>query len=457
MTQALVRPLRCQVARLHLYRRHRGTIEVFAMETRPYEDTFRYRGDLCFFAEVPALTHIGKRFDELADECFEYTAPDEELERWKQLSARLGEYMKQVREGKVTHWAGIQKQLERDFGEHLKQATQRIAGPIHEYFQTGQMPLAEYLEWVLHGAESMWALNGGAAHGQDMEAFQARVDRLTARLQSAGYESETDRQLRAEDPETYEFLTKSLDLMMGSMNESDPEAFENIFENMMSKQMELFRQSPMFEQAQQSLDQMREQIEALRESDPALYQEQMEHFEQMRRFTEDPTSAIEEMVTAEAGGDEESDDEDADMDDHAARVVTPGSLQFNCGQRDSVSADQINQFKDFIERQEALRREIEVALRELHKWMDQGSPFRLPSDSVLFPENPDESDVPLQCFRIREVDLEPDARGRIVLVLDSQFGHFDEHGCYIEICDGEVKSFGTWDDVFGGDDFDEEE
>jgi hypothetical protein len=52
------------------------------------------------------------------------------------------------------------------------------------------------------------------------------------------------------------------------------------------------------------------------------------------------------------------------------------------------------------------------------------------------------------------VNLEPG--GRVVLGLDSQFGHFDEHGCLIAIRDGAVERFGTWDEVYGDDDWDDE-
>jgi hypothetical protein len=77
------------------------------------------------------------------------------------------------------------------------------------------------------------------------------------------------------------------------------------------------------------------------------------------------------------------------------------------------------------------------------------------------------SDIPLQCFRIDGITLEPAKKGRIVLDLESHFGHFDEHGCYILVRDGKIERYGEWDEVpvgeedgdddFGDDDFDDEE
>jgi len=292
--------------------------EVARMSSAPYEETFQHQGDLCFLAEVPALAHIGERFDQIDEEWLEYTASDEELERWRQFAARVGELMEQAKRGEAPDWATIETQLQ-ESGDCLSQAIQRVAGPIHEYFETGQMPLPEYLEWILQGAETMWSFSGG---GLDTDAFEARCDRLTARLAEAGYETESDRRMREEEPERYEFLAM---------------------------------------------------------------------------------------------------------------------------------------FRQFIDRQDELRPQIEASLRAMHRWMDEGDPVRLPSDRVLFPENADATDVPLQCFQIHQAYLDPEHEGRIVLELDSQFGHFEEHGCCISIRDGAVESYGTWDDVSGDEEFDEED
>src|SRR5436190_1167561 len=65
------------------------TREGFPMPVAPYENTFREDGELCFLAEVPALAHIGGRFDELSESSFCYVAPDQEQQRWRQLAGRL--------------------------------------------------------------------------------------------------------------------------------------------------------------------------------------------------------------------------------------------------------------------------------------------------------------------------------------------------------------------------------
>ena len=75
----------------------------------------------------------------------------------------------------------------------------------------------------------------------------------------------------------------------------------------------------------------------------------------------------------------------------------------------------------------------------------------MPSERVFFPPNYARTDVPLQCFHVREVSL-PSDDGPIIFTFDSPFGHYDEHGCYLSVSDGEVDRFGTWDEVLGGDD-----
>ena len=56
---------------------------------------------------------------------------------------------------------------------------------IVEYFQTGQMPLAEFLDWQIDGVESAWSLLGG--EGPDTQQRAARIDRLTTKLRTSGY------------------------------------------------------------------------------------------------------------------------------------------------------------------------------------------------------------------------------------------------------------------------------
>jgi hypothetical protein len=313
------------------------------------------------------------------------------------------------------------------------------------------MPLPEYVEWFVHAAETLWLRNAGRSGGPDNDAYSARIDRLTERLRTGGYESEMDRRMRAEDPARYAFLAQSASLAMDAFNDPDPQALDRMFE----QQMKLFQNSPLFAQGQQMLEQMRQQAERFRESDPELHEQQLEATRQMQRMMEDPAGAMadlrEELDAQQPGGveDEQPDDEA----DSPAPQAAPGQLRFNCGRRKRPTDEQVKLFQDFVARQDALRPGIEQALREMHAWMHPGTPMS-PGDRLLFPQHPDQSDVPLQCFTIDQVSLEPG--GRVVLGLDSQFGHFDEHGCLIAIRDGAVERFGTWDEVYGDEDWDDE-
>lgn len=430
------------------------------MSTAPYEQTFRLRGELCFRASIPALAHIGKRFDQLGEESFRYQAPAGEQNQWSQLVQRL-EWLKD--HGNISQtqvWPELSQHLDREFPDTFAQARGRVNRYVQEYFDTGQMPLAEYLEWIIHSAETIWSLSGG--QGLDMENFQRRVDRLNQRLQTSDYESEMDRRLKNEDPQRYEFLSNSMQLLMKSMNDPDPKAHER----MIDAQMELFRKSPYFEQARQSMEQMRNQIESLRDTHPELYEQQIKGFDQAERFWKDPTGAMKygaddasekslDLPSAddlEEGDEHEGDQPEIDFDAleelvEEVQSIPPGQLLFNCGKRDRVSDPQIDLFQQFVDRQDALRPQVEQALREMHRWMHPGKPFSWPGDQLLFPDNPDVTDVPLQCFRIQEVSLDSNHSGNILLILDSHFGHFDEHGCYLRIRDGVVDRYGTWDDV----------
>jgi hypothetical protein len=410
----------------------------------PYEQTFRHDGNLCFFAPVPALAHIGQRFEELSDASFHYQAPEGEQHQWRQLVHRLEILLEQARSGSLQSWSAIHDQLNQEFQEAFVLACGRVSRYVQEYFDTGQMPLTEYLEWIIHGAETMWSLNGG--QGLDMNRFQTRVDRLTQRLQSSNYESELDRRLREQDPQRYEFLTNSMQLMLGSLNDADPQAHER----MIAQQMELFRQSPMFGQAQQSMVEMRKRLESLRDTDPELYAQQMRGLEETQRFWENPAAAMQDMTTDDVDQVDTVPDHEVKQD---AATTPPGQLLFSCGRCETINAEQIVLYQQFVDRQETLRPAIERALREMHRWMQPATPFSWPGDRVLFPENPNESDIPLHCFRIQQVGLLPKPGGCIVLDLDSQFGHFDEHGCSLLIRNGRLERYGTWDDVFGDGEF----
>lgn len=417
------------------------------MPVAPYDSTFWRDGELCFLAEVPALAHIGRRFDELSESSFHYVAPDQELRQWRQLAGRLEHLVAETGRQFEEPWEQVEKRLEQEFGDAFIQARGRIPPPVQEYFQTRQMPLAEYVEWLLLGTEQQWALNGGCGEGLDMDAFLARTDRLSKRLRSAGYESEVDRRMRQEDPDRYQFMTKSMELLLRSMDDTDPHAHEN----MVVEQMKLFRESPMFEQAQQAQNQLRQQLERLRETDPDLYERQIRPFDEMERFISDPAAVIQQMEVsaladaARAGSGDEAPDQ--------PRVASSGELLFRCGRRNTITQSQIRSFQELLRIQEGLRTAIEAALREMHRWMQRPKPFSWPGDHILFPDDPDVTDTPLQCFRIEHVSLEPG--GRVVLGLDTLFGHFEEHGCSILIRNGTVERYGTWDDVFGDEDPDE--
>jgi hypothetical protein len=418
------------------------------MPAAPYNETFRQRGEICFRADIPALAHIGARFDELTDGWMEASAPPEELEQWQRLCTRLEELTAAAGHGEVKSWRKVDTGLERDFGDYFAQARMHVMRPIHEYFESGQMPLAEYVEWHLHGAETMWMRNAGPGRGPDAAAYQARLDRLTARLREGGYETQQDREMQEEDPERYAFLAKSAALAMDAMKDPDPDALQD----MLTQQLDMFRQSPMFEQGQQMLEQMKRQAEELRDSDPDLYEQQRQSFEQMQRMMEDPAAAIKAMQSQLDMDDDEEGDEDA----APVQEQPPGRLTFNCGRAKKPSRGQIALFEQLVARQGQLRPQIERALREMHGMMAPEGPMMHPGDRLMFPPNADETDVPLQCFSITQVNLDEED-GRVVLALDTQFGHYDEHGCFIAVRDAAVESYGTWDDVYGGDDFDEDD
>jgi hypothetical protein len=422
--------------------------EEFIMAPAPYNETFCQRGDLCFRADIPALAHIGARFDEITDGWMEASAPPEELEQWRRLCSRLEELTAAAGHGEVKSWRKVETGLERDFGDYFAQARHHVMRPIHEYFESGQMPLAEYVEWHLQGAETMWMRNAGPGQGPDSATYQGRLDRLTARLRDGGYETQQDREMREEDPARYAFLAKSAALAMDAISNPDPNAMQDMF----TQQLEMYRMSPLFTQGKEMLERMRQQAEQYRDSDPELYQEQLESVAQMQRMMEDPAAAIKEMQSQLDMGEDEEGDEDATP----TQEQPPGRLTFNCGRAKKPSRGQIALFQQFVTQQEQLRPEIERALREMHAVMAPDGPMMHPGDRLMFPPNADETDVPLQCFSITQVNLD-DQNGRVVIALDTQFGHYDEHGCFIAVRDGAVESYGTWDEVYGGDDYDDED
>lgn len=413
------------------------------MVAPPYQTPFWRDGELCFFAEVPAFAQIGQRFDELSALSFNYVAPAQEQQQWRQFARRLEQLISEAVHLSVESWAQVELQLEREYGDAFTQAKRRVPQPVHEYFQTLQMPLAEYAEWLLLGVEQQWALNGGSDAGLDMDLFLARTNRLSQRLQSAGYESATDRRLKQEDPDRYQFMTKSMELLLRSMDNPDPHSHKT----MIDEQLLLFRQSPMFEQAQRAQNAMRQQLEGLRETHPELYEQQIRQLEKMERFAFDPVAAIRELSASEPTIPEEVVRDEIAPDQ--PQVAPPGHFLFRCGRRERITQSQIRLFNELLLQQPGLRLEVEAALRQMHGWMQGTKPDSWPGDRILFPDDPGTTDTPLQCFRIEHVSLDPQPGGGVVLGLDTLFGHFDEHGCCILIRDGAVKRYGTWDDVFG--------
>lgn len=411
------------------------------MAGHPYEITFQRDGELCFVAELPALARIGARHEELIEAWTHYQAPAEEIEPWQRLTERLAQLADDARAGQKVQWESTVQELQQRFASQFEQTQARVMRPVHELFQSGQMPLAEYLDFHRFGAETLWSLHAGAGNGPDMDAFQALADRLVRHMQTVEYETEADRQMKAEDPERYEFLQQSAALALDAMRDPNPEALPHMFE----KQMELYRQSPLFAEGKKQMEQMRQQIEALKDSAPDLYQHQLASIEQMERFMEDPSASTANFPMALGEFDEGDDELAGDAGDSA--TLPAGHFRFTCGKRKQVTPQQVAIFEQLVAGQEALRPEIERALRELHHRMAEGDPMRVPSDRVLFQENPDQSDVPLQCFRITGISLDGED-GRAVLSFDTPFGHFMEHGCSLTIKDGKVERYGTWDEVF---------
>jgi hypothetical protein len=415
------------------------------MPAKPYEATFRADGELCFFAEVPALSHIGRRFSELSDRSTHFVAPAGEQERWKQLTQRLEKLIGEVKDKPATAWPAIESHLKREFAAEYPQASDRLPRGIREFFETSQMPLPEFVEWLLHGAETAWSENGGDQNGLDSSAYNARIDRLTKRLRTAGYQSEQDRRMRQQDPARHAFMAQSMNLLAQNMNNPDPQSFQQ----MMVEQMKLLRESPFFQKAQEAQQEFRSQLEHLRESDPELYRQQIEQLDQADRFMANPAAGLAELRAAHAAAEVEEETPDEDEPDGEPPVAGPGQWRFRCGKQKAVTPAQVRQFEEMLQHQEGLRPQVEAALREMHGWMGSPGPHNRAGDRVLFPDNAEATDVPLNCFSVRQVSLEKD---EIVVTFDSLFGHFEEHGCGIIVRDGKVDRFGTWDELYEGED-----
>lgn len=423
------------------------------MSAAPYEVTFRHAGNLCFFARVPALEGIGARFDELFEASNNYQAPPEECQPWRELSARLRDIADRAKGGEPVAWPEVQRGLEHEFGERMTKTMRSITRPVSEYFETKQMPLAEYLEWVLQAANQCWARI--ADKDFDWDTHQAHIERLTAELGTRHYETAHDREQREADPTGYADRVRMLQQTMQVLNEPDPAKYQELME----QQLASLKDSPFFTRMRDQLGEVKERLEAMPASSPEEKENQLRGFEQVEKFWTDPIAHYKSLLANIPGGEasnvdanEEVIDDpteiDADEEPEPALQIPPGQFLFRCGDREKVTPKQIDQFEQFMAAQETLRPKIEKALRKMHDQMDPMGQFTFPGERVFFPAEPDSSDIPLQCFRVEKIELSGKKGGSVVIDFDSQFGHYDEHGCLILIRDGKLEGSGTFDDVY---------
>jgi hypothetical protein len=400
----------------------------------PYEQTYAAGGERYFDASLPAWSKIGERFEELSQAYYDFEYPPEHFQKGRELLAAIRQGQAKL-EKSPQSWATVDKELTDQFGQPYLDAKGHLLAPLAEYFTTGQMPAGEYMEWMALEVESRMAAQGDPQ--ADWDAIEAQRAELTGRLTSAGYATERDRQMQAEDPARYTFLQNSLQLLSQQMQNPDDASG---FEQMMAEQMKLFQQSPFFAQAQNQMDEMVQGLEALKDSDPELYQQQREQIEAVSELYRDPAAAMKNLMAGmgEMPGENEGEDE-SDMP-----ALPHGSLRFACGQK-KVTPAQRKLFEQLQRDQQSLLPQIEQALRDLHARMNPGQKDD-PREDVLFPPDPAHSDVPLNAFAIERVELDRDGRYAI-LWLDTLFPHFDEHACGIRIENGTVTRYGSWDEV----------
>lgn len=217
----------------------------------------------------------------------------------------------------------------------------------------------------------------------------------------------------------------------GSTGPDQPEGTPSPdYGQIMADQMNALRQSPQFDQMREYLKSMRDKLAQKEGTRSNKGQIPLKQLNKALQFLEDrsPFPPL-------------------DLNSTRPKPNKPprGEFKFSCGSTAEVTPAQIELFDHFRQNQERLRPQIESALRELHEQMCQPGGLSRPEDRVYFPED---SDVALDCFRIRQLALEPKADQRIVVTLDSHFPHYDEHGCYLLIRRGTVQRFGCWDEVF---------
>jgi hypothetical protein len=423
------------------------------MSAAPYETTFRHDGELCFLAPVPALAQIGLRFDGLFEASKNYLAPPDECKPWRELSARLRDVADRAKRGESVEWPEILRQLEQEYGQRMTKTMQGVMRPVSEFFETKQMPLSEYLEWVLQAANQCWARI--ADKDFDWDTHHAQLDRLTAELGTRHYETASDRQRREADPAGYADRVRMLQQTMQVLNEPDPAKYQELME----QQLASLKDSPFFTRMRDQLGEVKERLEAMPASSPEEKENQLRGFEQVEKFWTDPMAHYKNLLANIPGGEASNVDSNQEVIDDPTEIdadeeppepalqIPPGQFLFRCGDREKLTDTQIAQYEQFMAAQEKLRPKIEKAIRQMHHQMNPMGQFTLAGDRVLFPENSDSSDVPLHCFRVERITLSG-KEGAVVIDLDSHFGHYDEHGCLILIRDGKLQGSGTFDDVF---------
>ncbi len=420
----------------------------------PYETTFRHDGNLCFLAPVPALEGIGGRFDELFEASQNYHAPPEECRPWRELSERLQEIASQAKRGERVDWPEVRRALEQEYGQRMTKTMQGIMRPISEYFETKQMPLAEYLEWVLQAANQCWSRI--ADKGFDWDTHQAHIERLTAELGTRNYETASDRQTREADPARYAERVRMLQDTMQILNEPDPAKYQEL----MKQQLSSLQDSPMFAEMRRQLGQFKERFADMPATSPEERENQQRGLEEVEKLYTDPMAYYQNLIAKIPGCqpangelnegviDDPTEIDEDDEPPEGPLQIPPGQFLFRCGDREKVTPKQIDQFEQFMAAQETLRPKIEKALRKMHDQMDPMGQYTFPGERVFFPAEPDSSDIPLQCFRVEKIELSGKKGGSVVIDFDSQFGHYDEHGCLILIRDGKLEGSGTFDDVY---------
>ena len=305
------------------------------------------------------------------------------------------------------------------------------------------MSLPEYVEWHELANEQTWAMNGGG-EGFDMSAFLERTSRLGKLLQTGRYTTQSDQRFQQAASHLQNFMGQSLAQMNQALGIPHPGPTPPPSPSPMAP----LQQSAIQELTQQIQQAAARHWDSLRES-ADFYLRQIEQIPDSSPSAFD-SSANDERVSAIPESNHTEPIESADFSSPSSPDSSlDGELLFRCGSRRSISLEQMKLLEDLLRPQDSLLPTIEAALRDMHRWMNPASSPRSPGDRILFPDESESSDTPLNCFRISSITLDPHGAGRILVEFDSLFGHFDEHGCYVSLRNGKVDRYGTWDDIFG--------